>query len=283
MAAWSWYGPGRLRAAARAISAGVGDALVVPPGPVLIGQLDELAVLIEPGRRPGPVQPDQGQQPGHLGLGGHELVEQRGEEGGVVGEVAGLGLSAPAGQVALVEQQVDDGQDLGQADTEFVGGRDSVRDARVSDLPLGAGDPLPDRGFRDQEGLGDLRGGEPAHHPQGQGDLGGPRQCRVAAGEDQPEPVAGFRLGRPRHQREPLPVAAVPAQHVQAAAAGHRIQPGVRPVRDALGRPVVQRRFDRVLDQVFGRPEVSHQVDQRRRELARVASYHPGQLGVRGV
>jgi hypothetical protein len=124
--------------------AGVGDALVVPPGPVLIGQLDELAVLVEPGRRPGPVQPDQGQQPGHLGLGGHELVEQRREKAGVIGEVAGLGLSAPAGQVALVEQQVDDGQDLGQAGAESVSGRDPVRDARVSDLPLGAGDaPCP--------------------------------------------------------------------------------------------------------------------------------------------
>lgn len=99
------------------------------------------------------MQLDQGQQAGYLGFGGHELVEQCGEEAGVIGKVAGLDLSAPAGQVALVEQQIDDGQDLGQAGTEFVGGGNPVRDARVSDLPLGAGDPLPDRGFGDQEGL----------------------------------------------------------------------------------------------------------------------------------
>ena len=96
----------------------VGDDVAVPQGPVLLLEPNDLAVLIEAGGCPGPVQPDQGEQAGHLGFGGHEAVQQRGEELGVVGEVAGLGMPTATAQVALV--------------------------ARVADLPLGAGDPLSD-------------------------------------------------------------------------------------------------------------------------------------------
>lgn len=56
------------------------------------------------------MQPDQGEQAGHLRFGRHEVVQQRGEELGVIGEVAGLRLAAATGQVALVEQQVYDGR-----------------------------------------------------------------------------------------------------------------------------------------------------------------------------
>ena len=67
---------------------GLGDRLVVPAGSVLVLQQHEVAVRTESGVGAGAVEPDQGEQAGHLGLGRHQPVEQRGEPLGVVDEVA---------------------------------------------------------------------------------------------------------------------------------------------------------------------------------------------------
>jgi hypothetical protein len=80
-----------------------GDCFPVPQRPVLMGQQNEVVVDVEPRRRAGTVQPDERQQARHLGLGGHERVEQRRQPLGVVDEVAGLHLLGGA-QVTLVEQ-----------------------------------------------------------------------------------------------------------------------------------------------------------------------------------
>jgi len=76
------------------------------------------------------VQPDQGEQAEDFWLGGHEPGQQGGQPLSVVGQVTPLRDLARAAQVALVEQQVDHGQDAGQPPAEFFGGRHPVRDAR---------------------------------------------------------------------------------------------------------------------------------------------------------
>ncbi len=166
----------------------LGDGCPVPPRPVLFSQQDQAVLVVEAGGDPRPVQLDQREQPGHLGLGRHQPVQQAGEPLGVVGEVARVRLRR-GGQVALVEQQVDHGQHAGQPVAELVGVRDPVRDAGVGDLPLGSGDPLRHGGLRQQERPRDLGRGQPAHDPQGQRDLRGLRERRMAAGEDQLQPL----------------------------------------------------------------------------------------------
>jgi hypothetical protein len=183
---------------------------------------------------------------GYLGLGGHELVQQCGEELGLLHQTARLDPVAAARQISLVAQQVDDSQDVGEAGAEVVGGGDPVRDAGLGDLAFGAGDALADGGLRHEEGFGDLRGGQPADHAQGEGDLGGAGQGGVAAGEDEPEPAVGLRFGRSGHEGAFLPVAAFPAEYVEAAAAGDGVEPRVGPVRDALGGTVGEGGLDGV-------------------------------------
>jgi hypothetical protein len=207
-------------------------------------------------------------------------VEQRGEELGVVSEIARLWRRPTGGQVALVEEQVDHRENLAEAVADLVGGRDPVRDPRLADLAFGAGDALTDGGLRNEERSGDLGGGQPAHHPQRERDLPRAREGGVTAGEDQPQPVVGLRLGRPRHQGELVAVAALATQQVEAAATGHGVQPGIRPVRDAVDRPVRQRGLDGVGDQVFGGGEVTDQVHEGRGQPARVVADHAGQLGM---
>ena len=76
-----------------------------------------------------------------------------------------------------------------------------VGDPGRRDLLLGPGHPGRHRRLRDQEGLRDLGGGQPADQPQGERDLGLPGQGGVAAGEHEPEPVVGDHVVLPRCRR----------------------------------------------------------------------------------
>jgi hypothetical protein len=123
-------------------------------------------------------------------------MEQDGQPLGIVHEIARL-RSLGGGQVALVQQQVDHREDLGQAGFKLIVGRDSVRDSGFGDLPLGAGDPLRHSRFTHQERPGDLGRGQAANDPQGERDLCLLGQRRMAAREDQPQPFVRLGLHRP--------------------------------------------------------------------------------------
>ena len=84
-----------------------GDLLSVPERPVLIGEEDDAAVG-EACLAAGVVHQHQRQQPVHLRLVGHQLGERPPEPDRLGGEV-------DAAAVALVEDQVHDGEDRGQA------------------------------------------------------------------------------------------------------------------------------------------------------------------------
>jgi hypothetical protein len=165
--------------------------------------------------------------PGEIGP--HQLVAERGRMPGGVDEVDHLqdGVE-PRGQV----------RELG----------DLIGDARDGDLPLGARDPRLDRRLLGEERLGDLGRRQPADQPQGQGDLRLPRQGRVAAGEDQPEPVVGEDLarsivGRLRVRDEQGHLAGEDRRAAvvfERPARGHRGQPRAGSPGDPLDRPVRQ-------------------------------------------
>jgi hypothetical protein len=75
----------------------------------------------------------------------------------------GIGVGASR-QVALVEDEVQDGEYAGDALREILRGRHPIRNAGRLDLGLGAGDPLPHGSLLHQEGTGDLGHGQTADH-----------------------------------------------------------------------------------------------------------------------
>ena len=107
----------------------------------------------------------------HLGLVGHELGERRAEPQRLRGEV-------DAAAVALVEDQVDDREHRGQPLREQVAGGNAERDAGIADLAFRARQPPLHRLLGDQEGAGDLLGGQPAERAQRQRDLRLERRAR---------------------------------------------------------------------------------------------------------
>jgi hypothetical protein len=129
-----------------------------------------------------------------------------------------------------------------------------------------------------EERAGDLAGGQAAHDPQGERDLGCPGQRRVAAGEDQPQPLIFGGLDWPLQLGQLGSVVVRAPEPVQGPAPGHGEQPCIGPVRDPFGGPVLQRGEHRVLDQVFRGREVAGDPHQRGGQLARVLPDHAGQL-----
>jgi hypothetical protein len=130
------------------------DLGVVPQRPVLFAEEDDRA-LGEAGLAAGVVEEHQREQAVRLGLVGHQLGEGAAEPDRVCRQFA---LAA----VAFVEDQVDDGQHRGQPVGEQVGGRHPKRDPGGLDLALGAEEALCHRLLGDEEGAGDLPGGETA-------------------------------------------------------------------------------------------------------------------------
>ena len=95
------------------------DALLdlggVPARAVLIGEQHELAVRVEPRVAARVVQDHQRQQATHLGLVGHQLGEQAGQPDRLVAQLTAYDRVVGGGQVALVEDQVEDREQRAQA------------------------------------------------------------------------------------------------------------------------------------------------------------------------
>ena len=121
-----------------------------------------------------------------------------------------------------------------------------------------------------------------AQRAQRQRDPGVHRERRMAAGEDQPQPIVGDRHRRPpsdpaRWPRSSDSIAASraerlglldqplsPAEPIDGPVAGGRRDPRARVVRHAPRRPGLQRADERVLDGLLGEVEVAGHPDERR-------------------
>jgi hypothetical protein len=153
-----------------------------------------------------------------------------------------------------------------------VGGRHPERDARIADLSLRAHEPLRHRRVRDEERAGDLLGREPAERAERERDLRLDCERRVAAGEDELEPLVGEHrvfFHRFVHHlldveqlrlRGERPLAPDP---VDRSIACGRDEPGRRARGDAVTRPVFRRDRERVLGGLLGELEVAEEADQR--------------------
>ena len=272
----------------------------VPAGPVLVLQGDQVAGGVHPGQPPGVLEQHQRQQAAGFAFPGHQLGQRPGQPDRLPAQVLPDQVLPGAGRVPLVEQQIQHSQHASGALRQQVRRRHLVRDARIADLVLGPDQPLGHGRLRDQERAGDLRGGQPGQCAQGQRHPGVQRERRMAAGEDQPQPVVGelaaavtvvptrgrpggaatARAGQRRHLVQLGRLGAAAAQPVQGAVTGHRGQPGAGPARDPVPRPAPHRLGERVLGTVLGEIPVTGRPDQ--------GGHHPSPLlverrGDRGV
>ena len=177
----------------------------------------------------------------------------------------------PVTAVALVEDEVDDRQHGGEAVREQVLGWDAERNAGRLDLALGAHEPLRHRRLGDEERARDLVGRQTSERPQRQRDLRVERERRVAAREDQLEPLVGN--GRVVHRvlhglgdvEQPVFAASVRSRRIRSIARFRAVveQPcaGVRGRTGA--RPALGGDRERLLRGLLGEVEVAEEADQR--------------------
>ncbi len=175
--------------------------------------------------------------------------------------------------VALVEDQVDDGEHGAEPVRQLGVAGDAVGDVGVADLALGPDQPLRHRRLRHEEGAGDLVGLQTSEQAQRQRDLDVRRQRRVAAREDQPQAVVlhgsdrfGWFVALVDERGLGVSVMAgcLAPEPVDGTVAGRRRDPrtGVRR-QSGLG-PALRRHDERFLDRLFGDVDVAEETDQRR-------------------
>ena len=185
-------------------------------------------------------------------------------------------------RVALVEHEIDHAQHgvepLGQLGPR----RHLIRNARVADLCLRADDALRQRGRRREKRLRDLLRRQTADLAQRERHLRIGRQGRVAAREDEAQPIVFDALFvRPRRGVDDGDVRFVadvvervetlaPAHAVDRLEASGRHQPRARIGGHAVARPLLQRRPEGVVQRFLGDVEVAQQADQRGEHAARV-------------
>ena len=252
--------------------------------------VEQAAALLDPGRVPervvlvleqherlaaarlaaGVVEEHQRRQAERLRLVRHQHGEELAEPHRLVAE-----LVANRRAVARVEDEVERRERRGGPFGEEVVGRHAKRDPGGADLALGAHEPLGHRRLGNEERAGHLRRGQPADRLQGQRHLRVDRERRVAAGEDQREPLVGqgvhvFVLGRlcPGEQLGLALERPGPADPVDRSIARDGLDPGARPARNACAGPPLERRGERVLHRVLGELEVAEDADQGREDAA---------------
>ena len=193
-------------------------------------------------------------------------------------------------EVALVEDQVDDGEHAVHALAEVLRRRDPVGDLGRADLLLRAGDALRHRRLGDEEGLRDLGHGEAAEQAQGQRHPRLGCERGVAAGEDQPQPVVLDHAGRlvgcvvGHHEcRLVLGVAVgLAADPVDRAVARGRGQPAAGVGRYAVAGPALDGGQQRLAGRLLGDVDVAEAAGQRGDDPAVLLAVDPLDRG-RGV
>ena len=169
--------------------------------------------------------------------------------------------------------------------------RHPVGDPRRLDLALGADEALGHRRLGDEEGAGNLGGGQPSEQAQRERHLRIRRQRWVAAGEDETEPVVrhGFHLlgsgivvRGPKHRDlgEQLPPTRLAAQAVDGTVTGRRRDPTSRVGRQAAGRPLAQRERERLLHRILGDVDVCEGADERGHRSAGLFAEDPPDLSL---
>ena len=209
------------------------------------------------------------QQPVHLGFVRKQFGQRAPQPDGLRGQLV-------AAAVALIEDQVNDGENGVETLTEQVIRWHAERDPRRFDLSLGPHQPLRHRAFGYQEGTGDLVGAEPAEGAQGERHLRLDREGRVTAGEDEFQALVRERRGLHRRlssivrdeQAELGCEGPVAADAIRRPVPGRPHQPGPRVIGDAVAWPSVGGHRERLLRGFLGEVKVAEETDQGGQDAA---------------
>ena len=206
---------------------------------------------------------------------GQQLGQEPPQADGLARQVGPRDRLARGGGVALVEHEVDHREHGFEPLWQFLRVGDLERDPGVADLRLAPDDPLRHGRGSGQEGGSDLIGREAAHLAEGERDLDFRIDGRVAAGEDEPQPVVldllarsgRVRLGDLREPPGDLPMLAVEgaaaAQGVDRLEPPRGYEPGPRVIRDAFPPPPLDRCGEGFMQRLLRQVKVPHQPHQR--------------------
>ena len=188
---------------------------------------------------------------------------------------------AGGGGVALVEDEVDDLEDGGEAGGELGAAGDLEGDVLVGEGAFGADDALGDGGFGGEEGAGDLVGGEAAEQTEGEGGAGLGGEDGMAGDEDEAEEVvadgvveSGVEVGRGlleglRVRGRALRVCARATVLRRKRSMARRLAVAVSHARGIVGnaglRPLLECGDERLLGEVFGEADVAREAGRVRR------------------
>ena len=244
------------------------NLLAIPERSILIVEEDDIAVARRACGAPRIVQQHQREKPHRLRL-GQQIDEQAAEADRLAGQIATRHGGSRRRGVALVEHQIDDAQHRVEALGQFLPRRHLIGNLRVANLRFRAHDPLRERRSRCEEGVRDLFGAQPADFAQGQCDLRVGGQRGMAAGENQTKAIVwdftcidgdvGRRAGLVQRIEPLLPPQAVDRLE---PAGRHEPRSGVR--RNAVARPLFERRPEGVVQRLLGGIEIAEQPDERR-------------------
>ena len=221
------------------------------------------------------MQQHQRQEPKGLRL-RKELDEQPTQTDRLGGEIVPRQRGARRCGVALVEHEIDDAQHGVEPLRQLGPRRNLIGNARVADLGLRAHDALRQCRRRREKRLGNLLRRQTADLAQRERDLRIGGQRRMATREDQAKAVVfdglivcpgrGIDDGDVGFVADVLEgiEASAPAQAVDGLEAAGRHQPRTRIGGDAVARPLLERRPERIVQRLFGQIEITEQPDQRR-------------------
>jgi hypothetical protein len=155
----------------------------------LIEEEDWFAGRADAGSGAGGLDLHEGGQAVDFGFLRGEFGEDAAEAEGVFAEGGADEVVSGGGAVALVEDEVDDFEDGGEAGGELGAARDFEGDVFFGEGAFGADDALSDGGFGGEEGAGDFSGGEAAEETEGEGGAGLGGEDGVTGDEDEAEKV----------------------------------------------------------------------------------------------
>src|SRR5437867_2047775 len=170
------------------------DLRAVPARSVLVFEQHEVSRSVQARLAPRVVQQHEREQALRLGVSRQQLDEHAPELDRLLAELVPHESRAGGGRVALVEHEIDHHHHRLEPVGERIVGRHLVGDAGGADLALGSHEPLRHGRHGHQEGARDLLGRKTPERAQRERHLRVGRERRVAAREDQAEPI--FRHGR---------------------------------------------------------------------------------------
>ncbi len=225
------------------------------------------------------MQKHERQQSERLGV-GQKINEHAAKPNRFLGEMRQSQRIAGRSRISLIEDQIDDRQHGIEAVGKLSEGRNLIGNACLANFRFAADDALRDRNRVGQKRAGDSLGGQPAYFAQGQGHLRAGGNGRMAAREDQPQPIVfqffiASRIGLGQFIAALGQLRETGIERARRRMASTALK---RPVetsqarigRHAVTRPLLDRGGKRLVQGLFGAVKITDQANERGEDTARL-------------